>query len=77
MDWIGDRAIFSSGLLMLWLKVGSEDWLTCRPVWVFCEGSGPGGIAAALNGARSNSPSRFNGPAVGGAKDSFLNYFFG
>ena len=39
--------------------------------------NGPGGIAAALNGARSNSPSRFNGPAAGGAKDSFLNYFFG
>ncbi|KAK3945253.1 hypothetical protein QBC46DRAFT_114435 [Diplogelasinospora grovesii] len=38
---------------------------------------GPGGIAAALNGARSASPSRLNGPALGGAKDSFLNYFFG
>jgi dynamin 1-like protein len=36
-----------------------------------------GGIAAALNGARSSSPSRFNGPALGNAKDSFLNYFFG
>lgn len=38
----------------------------------------PGGIAAALNGARSSSPSRLNGgPAAGNAKDSFLNYFFG
>lgn len=37
----------------------------------------PGGIAAALNGARSSSPSRFNGQALGNAKDSFLNYFFG
>jgi dynamin 1-like protein len=36
-----------------------------------------GGIAAALNGPRSSSPSRFNGQALGGAKDSFLNYFFG
>lgn len=36
-----------------------------------------GGIAAALNGARSSSPSRFNGQSVGAAKDSFLNYFFG
>ncbi|KAL2261852.1 hypothetical protein VTK26DRAFT_3172 [Humicola hyalothermophila] len=36
-----------------------------------------GGIAAALNGARSSSPSRFNGQALGNAKDSFLNYFFG
>jgi dynamin 1-like protein len=37
----------------------------------------PGGIAAALNGARSSSPSRFNGQALGTAKDSFLTYFFG
>ncbi|KAK4233224.1 hypothetical protein C8A03DRAFT_39083 [Achaetomium macrosporum] len=36
-----------------------------------------GGIAAALNGARSSSPSRFNGQSLGHAKDSFLNYFFG
>lgn len=36
-----------------------------------------GGIAAALNGTRSASPSRLNGPALGSAKDSFLNYFFG
>ncbi|GAB1311160.1 Dynamin-related GTPase protein [Madurella fahalii] len=39
--------------------------------------SAAGGIAAALNGTRSASPSRFNGPALGSAKDSFLNYFFG
>jgi len=38
---------------------------------------GHGGIAAALNGARSASPSRPNGQALGSAKDSFLNYFFG
>ncbi|KAL2128039.1 hypothetical protein VTI74DRAFT_9827 [Chaetomium olivicolor] len=37
----------------------------------------PGGIAAALNGARSASPSRFHGQSLGNAKDSFLNYFFG
>lgn len=37
----------------------------------------PTGIAAALNGARSSSPSRFNGQGLGNAKDSFLNYFFG
>lgn len=37
----------------------------------------PGGISAALNGARSQSPSRFNGQSLGNAKDSFLNYFFG
>ncbi|KAK4154023.1 hypothetical protein C8A00DRAFT_43143 [Chaetomidium leptoderma] len=36
-----------------------------------------GGIAAALNGARSSSPSQFNQQSLGGAKDSFLNYFFG
>lgn len=40
--------------------------------------NGPGSIASALNGARSNSPSRFNGgQGVGNAKESFLNYFFG
>ncbi|KAL2018953.1 hypothetical protein VTK56DRAFT_10247 [Thermocarpiscus australiensis] len=38
---------------------------------------GSGGIAAALNGPRASSPSRFNGQALGHAKDSFLNYFFG
>lgn len=37
-----------------------------------------GGIAAALNGTRSSSPARPNGgQALGNAKDSFLNYFFG
>lgn len=35
------------------------------------------GIAAAMNGARSSSPPRFNGQQAGGARDSFLNYFFG
>ncbi|KAK3695236.1 Dynamin central region-domain-containing protein [Podospora appendiculata] len=38
---------------------------------------GSSGIASALNGNRSASPSRFNGPAPGSAKDSFLTYFFG
>ncbi|KAK4143287.1 uncharacterized protein C8A04DRAFT_12571 [Dichotomopilus funicola] len=35
------------------------------------------GIANALNGTRSASPAPFNGQALGNAKDSFLNYFFG
>jgi dynamin 1-like protein len=39
--------------------------------------NGTGSIAATINGARSGSPPRFNGQAVGGARDSFLNYFFG
>lgn len=40
--------------------------------------NGTGGITAALNGARSSSPpSRYNPQAAGGAKDSFLTYFFG
>lgn len=40
--------------------------------------SGPGALAAALNGARSASPAPFNNPqGLGNAKDSFLNYFFG
>jgi len=39
--------------------------------------SAHGGIAAALNGARSASPSRHGGQPMGSAKDSFLNYFFG
>ncbi len=40
--------------------------------------NGSGGIAAALNGTRSSSPARPNGgQALGNAKDSFLNYFFG
>ncbi|KAK0656420.1 Dynamin central region-domain-containing protein [Cercophora newfieldiana] len=38
---------------------------------------GHSGIAAALNGVRSASPSRPNGQGAGSAKDSFLNYFFG
>jgi len=36
-----------------------------------------GTISGALNGARSNSPSRFDPQSLGKAKDSFLNYFFG
>lgn len=36
-----------------------------------------GGFTSTLNGGRSSSPSRFNQPALGGARDSFLNYFFG
>lgn len=36
-----------------------------------------GGIAATMNGVRAGSPPRFNGQGAGGAKDSFLNYFFG
>ncbi|KJZ79099.1 Dynamin-related protein DNM1 [Hirsutella minnesotensis 3608] len=36
-----------------------------------------GSIAAAMNGARSQSPSRLNGQGLGGARDTFLNYFFG
>ncbi|KAJ6445576.1 dynamin-2 [Purpureocillium lavendulum] len=36
-----------------------------------------GSLAAALNGARSQSPSRLNGQGLGGARDTFLNYFFG
>ena len=39
--------------------------------------NGTGGIAATMNGVRSGSPPRFNGQAAGGARDSFLNYFFG
>ncbi|KAI6715519.1 hypothetical protein JHW43_001872 [Diplocarpon mali] len=39
--------------------------------------NGSGGIAATMNGTRSGSPPRFNGQAAGGARDSFLNYFFG
>jgi dynamin 1-like protein len=38
--------------------------------------NGRSGIAATMNGVRSGSPSRFNGQAAG-ARDSFLNYFFG
>jgi dynamin 1-like protein len=36
-----------------------------------------GTITSAMNGVRSGSPPRFNGQATGGARDSFLNYFFG
>ena len=36
-----------------------------------------GRITSTMNGLRSGSPPRFNGQASGGAKDSFLNYFFG
>ncbi|KYK55969.1 dynamin-2 [Drechmeria coniospora] len=37
-----------------------------------------GGLAAAVNGIRSHSPSRLNGQqGLGGARDTFLNYFFG
>ena len=39
--------------------------------------NGTSGIAATMNGIRSGSPPRFNGQAAGGARDSFLNYFFG
>ncbi|KAF7542876.1 hypothetical protein G7Z17_g11197 [Cylindrodendrum hubeiense] len=45
--------------------------------------NGPGSLAAAMgsttmNGIRSASPARFNQQqGLGGAKDSFLNYFFG
>ena len=35
-----------------------------------------GGLTAPLNGLRSASPAPFNGQ-LGGAKDTFLNYFFG
>lgn len=36
------------------------------------------GLQAGANGARAGSPPRFGGAAAtGGAKDSFLNYFFG
>jgi dynamin 1-like protein len=39
--------------------------------------NGTGSLSAAVNGMRSNSPSRLNGPGLGGARDTFLNYFFG
>ncbi|KAI2616446.1 Dynamin central region-domain-containing protein [Hypomontagnella submonticulosa] len=41
--------------------------------------NGTSSIAAAMNmnGGRSDSPSRFNPQAIGTARDSFLNYFFG
>ncbi|ROT34792.1 hypothetical protein SODALDRAFT_329479 [Sodiomyces alkalinus F11] len=34
-------------------------------------------LNAAMNTARSLSPSRFNSQGLGGARESFLNYFFG
>ncbi|TVY33560.1 Dynamin-related protein [Lachnellula occidentalis] len=39
--------------------------------------NGISGLASTMNGVRSGSPPRFNGQAAGGARDSFLNYFFG
>lgn len=39
--------------------------------------NGNGSISSTLNGLRPGSPPRFNGQATGGARDSFLNYFFG
>ncbi|KAK0122277.1 Dynamin- GTPase protein [Cadophora gregata] len=39
--------------------------------------NGTSGIAATMNGMRAGSPPRFNGQGAGGARDSFLNYFFG
>jgi dynamin 1-like protein len=39
--------------------------------------NGNSSITATMNGVRSGSPPRFNGHAGGGARDSFLNYFFG
>ncbi|KAI0124643.1 dynamin-A [Xylariales sp. AK1849] len=39
--------------------------------------NGTGSLVAAMNGARSMSPSRLNPQSLGGARDTFLNYFFG
>ncbi|RYO96464.1 hypothetical protein DL764_007459 [Monosporascus ibericus] len=39
--------------------------------------NGAASIAAAVNGARSNSPNRLHSQPAGNARDSFLNYFFG
>ncbi|KAE8449699.1 hypothetical protein EG329_007474 [Mollisiaceae sp. DMI_Dod_QoI] len=39
--------------------------------------NGNSSITATMNGIRAGSPPRFNGQAMGGARDSFLNYFFG
>lgn len=36
-----------------------------------------GSLAAAVNGGRPQSPSRLNGQGLGGARDTFLTYFFG
>ena len=35
------------------------------------------GISVAMNGGRSNSPTRFGNAPAGSGRDSFLNYFFG
>jgi dynamin 1-like protein len=39
--------------------------------------NGPGSLSAAMNGMRTASPTRFNQQSIGGARDTFLNYFFG
>ncbi|KAI0478675.1 Dynamin central region-domain-containing protein [Xylariaceae sp. FL0804] len=39
--------------------------------------NGAASLAAAVNGARSGSPSRLNPQSAGSARDTFLNYFFG
>ncbi|EMR69187.1 hypothetical protein MGN70_013597 [Eutypa lata] len=39
--------------------------------------NGAAGIVAAVNGTRSDSPSRLYPQSAGNARDSFLNYFFG
>ncbi|GAW18748.1 hypothetical protein ANO14919_082300 [Xylariales sp. No.14919] len=39
--------------------------------------NGAGSIAAAMNGVRPSSPSRFGPQAAGNTRDSFLTYFFG
>ncbi|TEY48917.1 hypothetical protein BOTCAL_0289g00160 [Botryotinia calthae] len=39
--------------------------------------NGTSAMVSSMNGLRGGSPPRFNGQAAGGARDSFLNYFFG
>ncbi|KAH8676375.1 dynamin-2 [Xylariales sp. PMI_506] len=39
--------------------------------------NGTSSLSAAVNGVRSASPSRLNQQSLGGARDTFLNYFFG
>lgn len=39
--------------------------------------NGTTSITATMNGLTSNSPHQVNGQSTGGARDSFLNYFFG
>ena len=39
--------------------------------------NGTGSLSAAMNGVRPASPSRLNPQGLGGARDSFLTYFFG